>query len=64
MTSVIAHVVRCFDSSDITHVDGDVDPIRDLTVINTELVLSDLMMIEKMIENQQKKLKLMIQMLF
>ena len=57
MTSVIAHVVRCFDSSDITHVDGDVDPIRDLTVINTELVLSDLMLIEKMIENQQKKIK-------
>ena len=57
MTSVIAHVVRCFDSTDITHVDGSVDPIRDVNVINNELILADLILVEKMIENQQKKIK-------
>lgn len=38
----IAHVVRCFEDSNIVHVDGDIDPIRDREVINTELILADL----------------------
>ena len=38
----IVHVVRCFENGDITHVDGTVDPIRDIEVINTELILADL----------------------
>ncbi len=38
----IVHVVRCFESGDIHHVDGSVDPIRDIDVINTELVIADL----------------------
>ena len=38
----IVHVVRCFESADIHHVDGDVDPIRDIDVINTELILADM----------------------
>jgi len=54
-TSVIAHVVRCFDSTDITHVFGDVDPIRDLEVINTELLLSDLDYVGKVLETTKKK---------
>lgn len=38
----IVHVVRCFDDSNITHVDGSIDPIRDIETINTELALADL----------------------
>jgi GTP-binding protein YchF len=38
----IVHVVRCFDDANITHVDGSVDPIRDIETINTELALADL----------------------
>ena len=38
----IVHVVRCFENGDITHVDGTIDPIRDIEVINTELILADL----------------------
>lgn len=49
-TDAILHVVRCFDNDDITHVNGSVDPIRDIGVIETELMLSD-------IESLQKKLK-------
>ncbi len=43
----ISHVVRCFDDSDITHVSGSVDPIRDIEVINLELILADLESVEK-----------------
>ncbi|MBL9116012.1 MAG: redox-regulated ATPase YchF [Verrucomicrobiaceae bacterium] len=38
----IVHVVRCFESGDIHHVDGNVDPVRDIDVINTELIIADL----------------------
>jgi GTP-binding protein YchF len=54
-TSVIAHVVRCFDSDDIIHVFGEVDPIRDLEVINLELILSDLEYISKVMDTIRKK---------
>lgn len=42
----ILHVVRCFEDDDITHVDGSVDPIRDIEVIETELLLADLQSVE------------------
>ena len=45
-TDAIAHVVRCFDSGDITHVEGSVDPVRDIEIINTELVLADMGTVE------------------
>ena len=45
----IAHVVRCFDDENIVHVDGSVDPRRDVETIDTELILSDLDAIEKLI---------------
>ncbi|MFO1135246.1 MAG: redox-regulated ATPase YchF [Rhodoblastus sp.] len=51
----IAHVVRCFEDSDITHVDGPVDPIRDIETIETELMLSDLESLEKRVVNLEKK---------
>lgn len=46
-TDAVAHVVRCFESGDITHVEGTVDPVRDMGIINTELCLADLESIEK-----------------
>jgi GTP-binding protein YchF len=53
----IAHVLRCFEDDDITHVAGNVDPIRDMEIIETELMLADLDSIEKRLPQQQKKAK-------
>jgi ribosome-binding ATPase len=50
----IVHVVRCFDNDDIIHVSGSVDPVRDIEVINLELVLSDLFQVERRIERTRK----------
>ena len=49
-TSAICQVVRCFDDDNITHVDGSVDPLRDIDVINTELIFADIETIDKAIE--------------
>lgn len=46
-TDAIAHVVRCFDNDDVVHVDGRVDPLSDIEVIETELALADLESVEK-----------------
>lgn len=46
-TDAIAHVVRCFDDGNITHVEGSVDPVRDMDIINTELCLADLETVDK-----------------
>jgi GTP-binding protein YchF len=46
----IAHVVRCFEDSNIVHVDGSIDPIRDREVINTELILADMETVAKRID--------------
>jgi hypothetical protein len=51
----IAHVVRCFEDGDITHVEGGVDPIRDIETIETELMLADLESLEKRVVNLEKK---------
>jgi GTP-binding protein YchF len=53
----IVQVVRCFDSGDIVHVEGEVNPIRDIEIIDTELTLADLESVEKRIPNMEKKLK-------
>lgn len=50
----ILHVVRCFDDTDITHVDGNVDPIRDIETIDTELMLADLQSVESMLQKAKK----------
>lgn len=50
----IVHVVRCFINDDIIHVDGSVDPLRDVEVINLELALSDFAQIERRIERARK----------
>ena len=51
----IAHVLRCFESGDITHVEGSVDPLRDAETVETELMLSDLESLEKRVVAAQKK---------
>ena len=51
----IAHVVRCFEDSNITHVAGKVDPVSDIDTINTELMLADLETVTKMLSGVQKK---------
>lgn len=51
----ICQVVRCFDDNDITHVDGDVNPIRDIETINFELIMADLDVIEKRLGRIEKK---------
>ncbi len=53
----IIHVVRCFENGDITHVSGNVDPIRDIEVIELELVLADLETVERRLERTKKNMK-------
>ena len=53
----IVHVVRCFDDSNVTHVEGSTDPLRDIDIINTELIMADLEMIDRRIDKAQKNAK-------
>lgn len=53
----IVHVVRCFEDENITHVDGSVDPVRDIETINLELIFSDIEMIDRKIERTKKAMK-------
>ena len=50
----IVHVVRCFEDGDIVHVDGGIDPVRDVETINLELIFSDLEIVERRIEKATK----------
>ncbi|MBZ7966824.1 redox-regulated ATPase YchF [Campylobacter sp. RM9756] len=56
-TEMILHIVRCFDEENITHVEGKVDPIRDIEIINTELILADIEQLNKKIEKLTKEVK-------
>jgi len=56
-TSAIVHVVRCFESESIIHVDGAVDPLRDIEVINTELILADIQTLENKISRLDKQVR-------
>lgn len=53
----IAHIVRCFDDDNVVHVDGSIDPLRDVEVIQTELNLADLDTVEKRINRVSKQAK-------
>ena len=53
----IVHVVRCFEDTNITHVDGAIDPIRDIETINLELILSDIEIIDRRIDRVKKAMK-------
>jgi GTP-binding protein YchF len=53
----IAHVVRCFEDGDVTHVEGRIDPISDIATIETELMLADLESLERRVVQMEKKAK-------
>ncbi|NQW14973.1 MAG: redox-regulated ATPase YchF, partial [Rhodobacter sp.] len=53
----IAHVLRCFEDDDVTHVEGRVDPLADADIIETELMLADLESVEKRLQNLARKIK-------
>jgi GTP-binding protein YchF len=53
----IAHVLRCFEDGDVTHVSGHVDPVRDAEIVETELMLADLDSLEKRLPNLEKRAK-------
>ncbi|ARP51147.1 MULTISPECIES: redox-regulated ATPase YchF [Caproicibacterium] len=53
----IVHVVRCFDNDDIVHVDGSIDPVRDIDTVNVELILSDIEVLDRRIDKTKKQLK-------
>jgi len=53
----VVHVVRCFENNDIIHVEGSIDPLRDVETINLELILSDLEIVERAIERTAKAAK-------
>lgn len=56
-SEAIVEVLRCFEDSNITHVDGNVDPLRDIETINLELILSDMELVEKSLNRVRKALK-------
>lgn len=53
----IVHVVRCFENDDIIHVDGSVDPVRDIETINLELILSDMEILDRRLDKTRKMVK-------
>src|SRR6478736_1574738 len=53
----IAHVLRCFEDGDVTHVSGGIDPVRDAEIVETELMLADLDSLEKRLPNLEKRAK-------
>jgi len=56
-THAIAHVVRCFENDDVTHVSGSIDPVGDIETINTELALADLESVEKQLYKAERNAK-------
>lgn len=57
-TDAIVEVVRCFKDKNITHVEGDVDPIRDIEIINVELIMSDLEIVQNRISKLGKRIEM------
>ncbi|MBN8186320.1 redox-regulated ATPase YchF [Salipiger thiooxidans] len=56
-TDAIAHVLRCFEDDDVTHVDGRVDPVSDAETIETELIIADMESLEKRLQNIVRKVR-------
>lgn len=54
---MILHIVRCFEDGNITHIEGEVNPVRDIEIINTELILADIEQLGKKIEKLNKEAK-------
>ena len=57
MTDAIVHVVRCFDDENVIHVEGGADPLRDIDIIDLELIMADVEMVERRIDKAQKAAK-------
>lgn len=57
MTDAIVHVVRCFDDENVIHVEGDTDPLRDVEIINLELIMADMEMVQRRIDKAKKAVK-------
>ena len=57
MTDAIVHVVRCFDDENVIHVEGVTDPLRDIDIIDLELIMADVEMVERRIDKAQKAAK-------
>jgi len=57
MTDAIVHVVRCFDDENVIHVEGSTDPIRDIDIIDLELIMADVEMVERRIDKATKAAK-------
>ena len=55
LCDAICHVVRCFDDDDITHVEGSVDPLRDIEIINLELIMADLQTVDNRLSKIERK---------
>jgi len=55
--NALVHIVRCFENNDVTHVEGAVDPIRDVEIVNTELLLKDLETVQRGVERVSKLVK-------
>ena len=55
--NALAHVVRCFEDDNVTHVDGSIDPVRDAEIINLELILADLDTVTKRLSKCEKLIK-------
>lgn len=56
-TEVILHLVRCFEDSNITHVEGSINPLRDVEIIETELLIADMQTLQKRVERLSKNAK-------
>ena len=56
-TDALIHVLRCFEDSNITHIEGSIDPLRDKEIIDLELQIKDLETVDKQIEKTSKKLR-------
>ncbi len=57
MTDAIIHVVRCFDDENVIHVEGNTDPLRDIEIINLELIMADMEMVERRVDKAKKAAK-------
>ena len=55
MTDAIVHVVRCFEDANVIHVEGSTDPIRDIDIIDLELVMADMEMVERRIDKARRR---------
>ncbi len=53
----LVQVVRCFSNDDVVHVTGEVDPVRDIEIINTEIILSDIEILERVLEKENKMVR-------